>query len=162
MTDYLPGLKGYSVPKKHRGHRRSQSVTYDDFERLQRARATPAWENTGVQQPRTAYAQFAPEAPTYVQSGHGNDQAIPVMQIPMRTQATQQQRGFEEVMSTTEPLEVSSSSQGRPPEHWHSSFDDNVQGIQVPKGDFGPGLKIFENRERGSWEHLGKLQGIWR
>jgi len=117
ITDYLPGLKGYSVPKKHCGHRRSQSVTYDDFERLRRARATPAWENTGVQQPRTAYAQFAPEAPTYFQSGHGNVQAVPAMQVPMPTQATQQQRRFEEVMSTTEPLEVSSSSQGRPPEH---------------------------------------------
>ncbi|KAE9367728.1 hypothetical protein N431DRAFT_471135 [Stipitochalara longipes BDJ] len=121
MTDYIPSLKGFYASKRHRGHRRSQPVTCQDFERLQRTRINPAWENAGVQQPRDAYAQFANTgAPTCFPSASGNAQAVPVMQIPLPTQGVQQQRGFEEVMSATEQSEVSSNSHDRPSEHRQS------------------------------------------
>jgi len=105
MTDYLPGLKGYPASRKYRRHRRSQPVTREDFERLQRRRTNPKG-----QRGRTGYAQFANAgAPMYFQSGNGNVQDVPVMQVPMPTRARQQQGEVEEVMT-----EVSSNPEMHP------------------------------------------------
>jgi hypothetical protein len=114
-TDYLPGLNGFYAPRKHRGHRRSQPVTRDEYQKAAH------WRNVAAQQPAAPYAQFAKPGPVYFSPGQGNEGAVPVVQVPMPAQVPQPQRGVEEVMSSTEHSEVSSSSQGRPPGHRQSS-----------------------------------------
>jgi hypothetical protein len=114
-TDYPASLNGFHAPRKHRDHRRSQPITHNEYQKAAH------WRDVAAQQPAAAYAQFANPGPVYFPPGQGNEQAVPIMQVPVPAQVPQRQRGIEEVTSATEPSEVSSSSQGQSSAHRQSS-----------------------------------------
>jgi hypothetical protein len=110
MTDYL------FPHQKHRSQRRSQPVTLQEFEGLQRPAMAARWANAGVQPPPAAYAQFAnPGGPVYFQPGQGTGQAVPVGQVPMPASASQPRRGTDDFTSATEQSEVSSRGESQVP-----------------------------------------------
>jgi len=111
-TSYVAGLNGFYAPRKHRVRRRSQPAAHGENQRAEH------WGNPGAQPSGAAFARFPSTGRVYFPPGQGNDQAVPVVQIPMPAQTPQPQRGIEEVMSSVEQSEISSSSsQGRPPAH---------------------------------------------
>jgi hypothetical protein len=128
-TSYVAGLNGFYAPRKHRVHRRSQPVAHGENQRA------GLWGNPGAQP--AAFAQFPGPGRVYFPPGQGNDQAVPVVQVPMPAQTPQPQRGIEEVMSSAEQSEISSSSsQGRPPthrqpsvRHYHSRTSSSHGGV---------------------------------
>ena len=116
------------TPRKHRTHRKSQPVTYQEFEGLQKEEISPAaqWGIPGAQpHPVTAYTQFAnPGAPVYFQPHQGNEQPVPIVQIPVNAAPVPPHpMRREEATSVAETSEVSSSTQEVPrePGHRHSS-----------------------------------------
>jgi hypothetical protein len=105
MTDYL------YTSRKHRGHRRPQPVTNQEFAGVQRPAMAAQWGNAGSP---AAYAQFANGGvPVYFQAGQGGGPAVPV---PMPAPAPQPQRGIDS-LSGTEQSDVTSRSGCQLPRH---------------------------------------------
>jgi hypothetical protein len=103
MTDYL------YTSRKHRGHRRSQPVTSQEFAGVQRPAMAAQWGNAGSP---AAYAHLVNGgAPLYFQAGQGGGQAVPV--VPMPAPAPQPREV--DILSGTEQSDVSSRSDSKVP-----------------------------------------------